>query len=297
MGALADVVAPPYDVIDDSQRAALLERSPEQRRRGGPAQGRGRRLRARPGSASRPGSGTGVLVRDPEPALWAHTQQYTGPGRRGPDPAGVLLPGPHRALRPRPGAPPRADPPRARRRTGCASPGPPGPTSRRSSRSTPTPSRPPGGRSSGATSEPPWAEVTDGDGTVHRIWRVSDPGGDRGRPGRHGRRRAADRRRPPPLRDDAGLRRGARPRRGRRRGAPLHPHVPGRPRGPGPDDLPHPPPRERPRRGPPGAPCDEELERDFRSEEVPLEQIAPDPGDGVAASSATSTAPTKCPGA
>ena len=26
-----------------------------------------------------------------------------------------------------------------------------------------------------ATEAPPWGEVTDGDGTVHRIWRVTDP--------------------------------------------------------------------------------------------------------------------------
>ena len=58
------------------------------------------------------------------------------------------------------------------------------------------------------------------------------------------RRRAAHRRRPPPLRDRARLR-----RRDRRRGrAPLRAHVPRRAAGPGPDGLPHPPPRARPRR-------------------------------------------------
>ena len=28
----------------------------------------------------------------------------------------------------------------------------------------------------------PWGEVTDDDGTVHRLWRVADPARDRGRP-------------------------------------------------------------------------------------------------------------------
>ena len=33
----------------------------------------------------------------------------------------------------------------------------------------------PGRRSSRATAQPPWADVTDGDGTRHRLWRVADP--------------------------------------------------------------------------------------------------------------------------
>jgi uncharacterized protein (DUF1015 family) len=77
-GPLADVVAPPYDVIDSNQRAELLERSPfnvvaVDLPRGEPD----------PYAAAREQfadwQARGALVRDEQPALWAHTQDYTGP--------------------------------------------------------------------------------------------------------------------------------------------------------------------------------------------------------------------------
>ena len=43
------------------------------------------------------------------------------------------------------------------------------------------------GRARRRTPGEPWAEVTDEDGTVHRLWRVADPRGDRG--GARGARR------------------------------------------------------------------------------------------------------------
>src|ERR1700737_1767310 len=83
VGPLADVVAPPYDVIDSSQRAELMGRSPfnvvaMDLPQGDPA----------PYESARELFETrqrqGALVRDRDPALWAHTQDYTGPdgGRR-----------------------------------------------------------------------------------------------------------------------------------------------------------------------------------------------------------------------
>ena len=137
-----------------------------------------------------------------------------------------------------------------------------------------------------APSSAPWGEVTDGDGTVHRLWRVTDAAGDRRRAGGDARRRAADRRRPPPLRDDAGLRRGDR-RRGR---APLHPDVPGRAGGPGPDGVPDAPPRQRARRRAPRRRWQQALERDFEiARGAARASSRPQPGERAAASSATST--------
>src|SRR5271167_5143004 len=78
VGALADVVAPPYDVIDAGQRAELIARSPFNvvaidLPQGDPD----------PYAAARELFESwqlqGALARDREPALWAHTQDYTGP--------------------------------------------------------------------------------------------------------------------------------------------------------------------------------------------------------------------------
>src|ERR1700720_3912430 len=80
-GPLADVVAPPYDVIDASQRAELIARSPFNvvaidLPRGEPD----------PYAAAQEQFESwqlqGALVRDEQPAIWAHTQDYTGPDGR-----------------------------------------------------------------------------------------------------------------------------------------------------------------------------------------------------------------------
>ena len=134
-----------------------------------------------------------------------------GARRRAADPPRLPRAGAaHRVRRGRP--PPRAHPARARRRTACASRAPPGTTSPRSSSSTPAT---PGGTSSRRSAADPWGEVTDADGTVHRVWRIADPAVHEAIAAELGRRRAADRRRPPPLRDRPHLR-----ARGRRRGPP-----------------------------------------------------------------------------
>jgi uncharacterized protein (DUF1015 family) len=87
VGSLQDVVAPPYDVIDLDQRAQLLARSPynavaidlpkpygqtgPQDTEDDPYGGAARTIEA--------WRGAGALVDDPEPAIWAMTQDYEGP--------------------------------------------------------------------------------------------------------------------------------------------------------------------------------------------------------------------------
>jgi uncharacterized protein (DUF1015 family) len=83
-GALGTLVAPPYDVIDPAERAALAALSPHnvvaldlpQAADGGdPYEHAAATLAS--------WLDNGILTRDPEPALWAHSQDYTGPdGRR-----------------------------------------------------------------------------------------------------------------------------------------------------------------------------------------------------------------------
>src|SRR3954468_2392513 len=82
VGGLQPVAAPPYDVIDDDQRAALVARSPHNvveidlpRSDGDPY--------AHAAELFSAWQREGVLERDAEPALWALAQEYTGPdGRR-----------------------------------------------------------------------------------------------------------------------------------------------------------------------------------------------------------------------
>ncbi len=87
VGSLDDVAAPPYDVIDLEQRAALLARSPHnavaidlpkpygqtgpQDTAGDPYETAAETIDA--------WRQAGALVDDPEPAIWAMTQDYTGP--------------------------------------------------------------------------------------------------------------------------------------------------------------------------------------------------------------------------
>ena len=127
------------------------------------------------------GEREGVLVRDAEPALWALAQDYTGPDGAPRTRHGLLRARARRGLRPGPHPPARAHAPRARRRTGCGSRAPRRPTSPRSSRSTTTPTGAAWGALEPHTEPRPCGEVTDEDGTRHRLWRVARPGRDRGR--------------------------------------------------------------------------------------------------------------------
>ncbi len=80
LGGLQDVLAPPYDVIDSAQRAALEARSPYNVVRIDLPVGEDRyETAARTLAAWRSG---GVIVGDPEWALWPLEQTYTGPDGR-----------------------------------------------------------------------------------------------------------------------------------------------------------------------------------------------------------------------
>jgi uncharacterized protein (DUF1015 family) len=87
VGSLDAVAAPPYDVIDAQQRAALLERSPynavavdlpKPYGETGP-QETGDDPYRRAAEAMDAWREAGALVADSEPAIWAMTQDYTGP--------------------------------------------------------------------------------------------------------------------------------------------------------------------------------------------------------------------------
>ena len=77
-GDLQALAAPPYDVIDDEQRAELVARSPHNvveidlpRADGDPY--------AHAAEVFAAWQRDGALVRDEQPALWALAQDYTGP--------------------------------------------------------------------------------------------------------------------------------------------------------------------------------------------------------------------------
>ena len=79
-GGLAPVVAPPYDVIDAAQRAELLARSPHNVVAVDlPRDPSGGDPYAHAAATLRAWRDEGIVVADPEPALWALEQDYTGP--------------------------------------------------------------------------------------------------------------------------------------------------------------------------------------------------------------------------
>jgi len=77
VGDLADVIAPPYDVIDADQRRALAGRSPHNVV--GIDLPEGEDPYASAASLLRAWQDDGALVRDSEPAMWALAQEYAGP--------------------------------------------------------------------------------------------------------------------------------------------------------------------------------------------------------------------------
>jgi uncharacterized protein (DUF1015 family) len=177
VGPLADVTSPPYDVIDAQQRAALLQRSPfnvvavDLPK---PEPGSDADPYAAAGELFEAWQLQGVVVRDPQPALWAHTQTYTGPDGQTRTRKGFFC-----RVRIEGYGPGRVRP---HERTH------PGPKEdrlklMRATRANLSPifslfSDPTGAAWKAlepATTSGPWGEVTDGDGTVHRIWRASDP--------------------------------------------------------------------------------------------------------------------------
>ena len=171
-GGLQSVLAPPYDVIDDEQREALEARSPFNvvridlpRAAGDPYAHAAELLAA--------WRAEGALVRDEQPAMWPVEQDYTGPDGRARTRRGLLArvriedygPGrirPHERTHPGP----KEDRLRLTRATRAnLSP-------IFSLYSDPT------GRAWEALSSSIdgalWAETTDDDGTVNRVWRVED---------------------------------------------------------------------------------------------------------------------------
>src|SRR5262249_34598252 len=172
VGPLAEVVAPPYDMIDADQRAALAARSPFNVVAVDLPQGR-----PDPYAVARELFESwqleGALVRDREPALWAHTQEYRGPGGRTLTRRGFFCrvriegygPGrvrPHERTHPGP----KEDRLRLTRATRADI----SPIFSLYS----DPAQAAWAAVAPATATDPWGEVSDPDGTVHRVWRVAD---------------------------------------------------------------------------------------------------------------------------
>src|SRR6201986_863245 len=171
-GGLQNVVAPPYDVIDDDQRIALEARSPYNVVRIDLPQG-GEDRYDRAAALLDEWRTDGVVVVDEAPALWTLSQDYVGPDGQSRTRSGVFArvrveeygPGripPHE--RPHPG------PREARLRL------------TRATRANLSPifslfSDPAGAVAealSGAGGDAVWAQTTDDDGTVTRLGRVDD---------------------------------------------------------------------------------------------------------------------------
>ena len=174
VGPVSDVVAPPYDVIDAGQRAELMARSPFNVVAVDLPQGEPDPY-AIAGELFESWQLQGALVRDAQPALWAHTQEYTGPDGHRRTRRGFFC-----RVRIEDYGPGRVRP---HERT---HPGPKEDRLRltRATRANVSPifslySDPADAAwqaLSPATEQSPWADITDSDGTVHRLWRISDPG-------------------------------------------------------------------------------------------------------------------------
>jgi uncharacterized protein (DUF1015 family) len=173
-GGLQDVVAPPYDVIDKDERAALASRSkynvvqidlPEPGS-GDPYDGAAALLAA--------WRQEGAVVEDDEPALWALEQDYTGPDGRQRTRRGFLARvrvEQYGAGRIRPHERTHPGPKEDRLRLTRATKANLSPIFSLFS----DPSGAAWGALEPATAEEPWGETTDEDGTVNRLWRVVDP--------------------------------------------------------------------------------------------------------------------------
>src|SRR5215211_7090418 len=171
VGSLEAVTAPPYDVIDAEMRRELLARSPfnvveidlpEAPGGGDPYEHAAETLEA--------WTLESILTADREPAIWALTQEYSAPGGERRTRRGILArvriedygPGtvrPHERTQPGP----KEDRLRLTEAT--------------RHNLSPIFALHPGNAWSRVEPalDDPWGEVTDPDGTTHRMWRVADP--------------------------------------------------------------------------------------------------------------------------
>jgi uncharacterized protein (DUF1015 family) len=173
-GGLQPVYSPPYDVIDADMRRVLLDQSPYNVVAiDMPVSPNGDDVYEHAAAVLSNWIADGAVVRDDEPAIWPIEQDYVGPDGRGRTRRGFLArvrvdeygPGrirPHERTHPGP----KEDRLRLTRAT----------------HTNLSPifalySDPEGGAWKAleeATTTQPWAQTTDPDGTVNRIWRVSD---------------------------------------------------------------------------------------------------------------------------
>ena len=169
--SLADVVAPPYDVIDAARRAELLGRSPfNVVEIDLPEAPDGTDRYEYAAQTMESWSMEGILTADREPSIWAVEQDYTAPDGSRMTRSGFLA-------RVRLAA--YGEGIRAHERTQ------PGPKEDRLrlTRATRHNLSPIFSLHTGnawpllepALGDEPWGEVTDEDGTTHRVWRVGDP--------------------------------------------------------------------------------------------------------------------------
>ena len=169
VGPLDDLISPPYDVIDAPARAALAARSPYNVVEIDLPQGGDDRYE-RAGARFARWQADGVLVRDPEPALWALEQRYGDRVRRGffarvrVEEYGAGRIRPHERTHPGP----RADRLALTRATAA-----------NLSPIFALHADPQGAALAAlapALGAPPWGEATDHDGVRHRLWRCAEPG-------------------------------------------------------------------------------------------------------------------------
>jgi uncharacterized protein (DUF1015 family) len=169
-GGLDPVVAPPYDVIDAAQRAELEARSPYNAVRIDLPQGGDERYDLAAELMDR-WRAEGVLVQDDTPALWTLEQDYTGPDGRARTRTGFFARvrvEEYGAGRIRPHERTHPGPKEDRLRL------------TRATRANLSPifslySDPHGEATAAFQAAEPWAMTTDGDGTVNRLGRLSDP--------------------------------------------------------------------------------------------------------------------------
>jgi uncharacterized protein (DUF1015 family) len=170
-GGLQNVVAPPYDVIDAAQRAELEQRSPYNVVRIDLPKGDGDPYE-QAAHIFTSWTSDGVLVHDELPAIWPLEQDYTGPDGRARTRHGFLARvrvEEYGAGRIRPHERTHPGPKEDRLRL------------TRATKANLSPifslfSDPAGAawKSLKRTDDAPWAEATDADGTVNRIWRVTE---------------------------------------------------------------------------------------------------------------------------